>query len=95
MPYTNARPTVFPELATDDVYNGLLGAINVQEPPSDIKTDGYDYGAKLPREFHNWYGRITNNWLKYADERVTDILTRIALTETTVKNSRTYFTSQW
>ena len=95
MPYTNTRPTVFPELATDDVYNGLLGAINVQEPPSDIKSDGYDYGAKLPREFHNWYGRNYCDWLKYADERVTDILTRIALTETTVKNSRTYFTSQW
>lgn len=100
MPYTNTRPTVFPELATDDVYNGLLGAINVQEPPADIKSDGYDYGAKLPREFHNWYGRITNNWLKYADERITTLLTFMAdITNSaktkTAADADNYFRSQW
>ena len=94
MPYTYSRPTVFPELATDDVYNGLLGAINVQEPPTGIKTDGYDYGAKLPREFHNWYGRITNNWLLYTDERVTDMLVKLAALETRTSNARSYFKNQ-
>lgn len=94
MPYTNARPTVFPELATDDVYNGLLGAINVQEPPAEIKSDGYDYGGKLPREFHNWYGRITNNWLKYVDERVTAILSYIATTEVKQQDAYTFFRNQ-
>jgi len=100
MPYTNSRPTVFPELATDDVYNGLLGAINVQEPPTDIKTDGYDYGAKLPREYHNWYGRIINNWLKYADERITTLLTFMADSadsskSKTAADADNYFRSQW
>lgn len=100
MPYTNTRPAVFPELATDDVYNGLLGAINVQEPPSDIKSDGYDYGAKLPREFHNWYGRTTNNWLLYVDERITTLLTFMAdITNSaktkTAADADNYFRSQW
>ena len=96
MPYTNTRPTVFPELATDDVYNGLLGAINVQEPPSDIKSDGSDYGAKLPREFHNWYGRVTNNWLKYVDERITSLLTLFDSNKTkTAADADNYFRSQW
>ena len=95
MPYAYSRPTVFPELATDDVYNGLLGAINVQEPPSDIKTDGYDYGAKLPREFHNWYGRITCNWLLYTDERITDMLATLATIQDKNQNADLLFFSKW
>jgi hypothetical protein len=95
MPYTYSRPTVFPELATDDVYNGLLGAINVQEPPSDIKADGYDYGAKLPREFHNWYGRTTCNWLLYTDERITDMLATLATIQDKNQNADLLFFSKW
>jgi len=95
MPYTYSRPTVFPELATDDVYNGLLGAINVQEPPTGIKTDGYDYGAKLPREFHNWYGRITNNWLLYTDERITDMLATLSVIQDKNQNADLLFFSKW
>lgn len=100
MPYTNTRPTVFPELATTDVYNGLLGAINVQEPPTGVKTDGYNYGGKLPREYHNWYGRIVNNWLKYADERITTLLTFMAdiadgAKTKTAEDADNFFRSQW
>ena len=96
MPYTNTRPTVFPDLATDDVYNGLLGAINVQEPPTGIKTDGYDYGYKPPREYFNWYGRITNNWIKYIDERVTALLTLFDSSKTkNAADADKYFRSQW
>lgn len=90
MPYTNNRPTVFPDLATDDVYNGLLGAINVQEPPTDIKTDGWDYGQKPPREFFNWYGRLYNNWIKYIDERITALMT-----SKTSEDADNLFRSQW
>jgi hypothetical protein len=77
-------------LATDDVYNGLLGAINVQEPPTDIKTDGWDYGQKPPREFFNWYGRVYNNWIKYIDERITAILS-----SKTSEDADNLFRSQW
>ena len=90
MPYTYTQPTVYPDLATDDVFNGLLGAINVQEPPSDIKTDGFDYGAKLPREYHNWYGRNYNDWIKYFDERVSTFLSA-----KTAQDADNYFRSQW
>jgi hypothetical protein len=90
LPYTYTKPTVFPDLATDDVYNGLLGAINVQEPPTDIKTDGWDYGQKPPREFFNWYGRVYNNWIKYIDERITAILS-----SKTSEDADNLFRSQW
>ncbi len=90
MPYTYTKPIVFPDLATDDVYNGLLGAINVQEPPTDIKTDGWDYGQKPPREFFNWYGRLYNNWIKYIDERITALMT-----SKTSEDADNLFRSQW
>lgn len=90
MPYTYTKPTVFPDLATNDVYNGLLGAINVQEPPTDIKTDGWDYGQKPPREFFNWYGRLYNNWIKYIDERITALMT-----SKTSEDADNLFRSQW
>lgn len=98
MPYS--RPTVFPDLALNDVNNGLLGAPNVQEPPTDLKNEGWDYGQKPEREYFNWYGRITNNWLKYLDEKVTSILTSLTDLSDTSKNKTAadadnYFRSQW
>lgn len=76
-----SKPTTYPDLAINDVYNGVLGAINVQEPPSGIKTDGYNYGQKPPREYFNWYGRIYNLWFKHLDARTDEV--------------DSYFTSQW
>jgi hypothetical protein len=98
MPYS--RPTVFPDIALNDVNNGLLGAPNVQEPPSDLKNDGWDYGQKPEREFFNWYGRVTNNWIKYLDETVTSILATLTNLADKSKNKTAadadnYFRSQW
>lgn len=90
MSYTYTKPTVFPDLATDDVYNGLLGAINVQEPPTDIKTNGWNYGQKPSREYFNWYGRIYNNWVKYLDERMTALMS-----SKTSEDADNLFRSQW
>lgn len=100
MPYTYTRPTVFPDLALLDVNNGLLGAPNVQEPSSGLKNNGWDYGDKPEREFFNWYGRTTNNWIKYSDERVTTLLTFMAdSTDSsktkTAEDADNYFRSQW
>lgn len=97
-----SRPTVFPDIALNDVNNGLLGAPNVQEPPTDLKNEGWDYGQKPEREYFNWYGRITNNWLKYVDEGVTTILpalisaltSRVTAVENKTTNARSYFNSQ-
>lgn len=98
MPFS--RPIVFPDLALNDVNNGLLGAPNVQEPPTDLKNEGWDYGQKPEREFFNWYGRVTNNWLKYLDEGVTSTLTTLTDLADTSKNKTAadadnYFRSQW
>ena len=98
MPFS--RPTVFPDLALNDVNNGLLGAPNVQEPPTDLKNEGWEHGQKPEREFFNWYGRVTNNWLKYLDEKVTSILATLTdLADTskskTAADADNYFRSQW
>lgn len=100
MPYTNTRPTVFPDIALNDVNNGLLGAPNVQEPPTDLKNEGWDYGQKPEREYFNWYGRTINIWLKYVDERVTTLLTFMSDIQDinkvkTAADADNYFRSQW
>lgn len=100
MPYS--RPTVFPDLALNDVNNGLLGAPNVQEPPTDLKNEGWDYGQKPEREYFNWYGRVTNNWLKYLDEKVTSTLpalisaltSRVTAVETNTSSAYSFFRNQ-
>ena len=94
MPYTYSQPSVKPDWATDDVGNGLGDANNVQEPPLGKKQEGYDYGEKPPREFQNWLHRITNIWIYYFDERITDILIRIGVLETKTSNARSYFKNQ-
>lgn len=98
-----SRPTVFPDIALNDVNNGILGAPNVQEPPTGLKENGWDHGQKPEREFFNWYGRVTNNWLKYVDEGVTTILpaliaaltSRVTAVENRTTNARSYFNSQF
>ena len=96
MPYTYSRPTAFPDYATDDVNNGLAGAPNVQEPPLGKKQQGHDYGEKPPREFLNWIHRTTNNWLKYADERVTALLDLMDGSKSkTAEDADNYFRGQW
>jgi len=67
------RPTVFPDFATDDLNNGLYGAPNVQEPPLSKKESGWDWGEPPPREWMNWIHRISNNWIKYNDERNNEV----------------------
>jgi hypothetical protein len=100
MPYTYTRPPAFPDYATDDVANGLGGANNVQEPPLGKKQQGHDYGEKPPREFMNWLHRTTTNWLKYADERITTLLTFMSDSQDnnkskTAADADNYFRSQW
>lgn len=63
---TIERPEVFPDFATDDLNNP---GPNVVEPSLELKTSGWLDGQKPPREYFNWLHRLTNNWLKYLDNR--------------------------
>jgi hypothetical protein len=101
MPVT--RPTTFPDIALNDVANGLGGANNVQEPPLEFKEEGWDYGQKPEREFFNWLGRVTNNWLKYTDDQVTIQIpaviaaldVRVDSLELATQPSHVHFRSKW
>jgi hypothetical protein len=62
-----ARPSAFPDFATDDVTDPVSHQPNVSEPPSDNKTEGWKNGQYPPRQYMNWLHRVVNNWLKWLD----------------------------
>lgn len=92
---TFVKPDKLPELATLDVANGILGANNVQEPPTELKEEGWDFGQKPEREFFNWYGRYYYLWAGWFDQEVDTLKDKVAFLETSTKNTRNYFTSQF
>lgn len=92
MPFT--KPDKLPELATLDVNNGILGAPNVQEPPTELKEEGWDFGQKPEREFFNWFGRYYYLWLGWFDQEVDTLKTKVLGLETKTSNARSYFKNQ-
>lgn len=88
MPFT--RPSILPEYATLDVYDGLLGAINVQTPPTEFKEAGWHYGQTPPREYFNWLHRYTYlnlGWLVQEMDAVK--------VSKSAQDADNYFRSQW
>lgn len=95
-----ARPSSFPEFASVDTFNGPASAINVVEPSTGKKQQGWDWGEKPPREHMNWIHRVSYNWFVYLDEKVTALLTWMSdaqdITKTkTAADADNYFRSQW
>jgi len=68
MPVT--KPTLYPDWATDDVTNPQSHKANVVEPDLTHKTVGWDFKEFPPRQFFNWLGRITNNWIQWFDQDI-------------------------
>jgi hypothetical protein len=64
-----ARPSVFPDWALLDATDPTSGQNNVVEPPAAWKNYGWSYTEKPPRNYWNWLGRWTANWLHYLDEQ--------------------------
>jgi hypothetical protein len=67
------RPDKFPEWAMIDVEdtvvyeNNLFKINNVIEPPAEKKTAGWGYKDIAIRNWMNWLGRTTCQWLQYLD----------------------------
>lgn len=67
------RPDKFPEWAINDVvenviYNDETFTINnVIEPPAAKKAAGWGYQDIAIRNWMNWLGRTTYQWLQYLD----------------------------
>lgn len=93
MPFT--KPDKLPELASQDVNNGILGAANVQEPPTDLKEEGYDFGQKPEREFFNWYGRYYYLWHGWTDQEMEAMKLVLTSLQTKTQNADSLFVSKW
>jgi hypothetical protein len=68
---TTQRPDKYPEWATVNIVDPISGQNNVIEPPQVKKSEGWGYRDKGARNWFNWLGRYTDNWIKYLDAPIT------------------------
>lgn len=59
-----ARPTEYPDWATTDVVDGTSGQNNVVAPSSAKQLVGWNRREKPPRQWFNWMGRLTGQWIR-------------------------------
>lgn len=65
------RPTVLPRWATSTTTSSETGVSNWVEPPESKKNVGWNFGEPPARQFFNWKGRMTYEWLRYLDDETT------------------------
>jgi hypothetical protein len=68
-----AKPTVLPRWALNDIVNATSGENNVVAPPAGYDTLGWDFKEKPPRQYFNWLGRTTHDWLAWLQEQTEPI----------------------
>jgi hypothetical protein len=64
------RPASFPDWALSDSTSGTSGQPNISQPPAAYQNYGYDFGEHPTRQYENWQGRTTGNWLHYHDDAI-------------------------
>ncbi len=66
---TYPKPTTgLPEWALADQVNPTSSQNNVIAPGATHKNFGWDFKEKPPRQFFNWLGRLTHEWLAFLQE---------------------------
>jgi hypothetical protein len=68
-----AKPTKYPDWALVDIVDPTSGQNNVVEPGATQKNTGWTFKQFPPRQFFNWLHRLTNDWIKWFDERLIHI----------------------
>lgn len=58
-------PTEIPRWAMDDVPDPITGQPNVVTPPLEKQDNGWLSGEFPPRQWFNWLGRFTAQWIEY------------------------------
>lgn len=61
------KPTKFPEWASQDETDPTSGEANVAEPPESRKDSGWSRREIPPRQWFNWLGRLTYEWIEWLD----------------------------
>ena len=59
------QPTVYPVWATTDQVDPVSGQNNVLTPPTEKQLYGWDFQEFPPRNWFNWLGRYTYQWIAY------------------------------
>lgn len=59
------KPTEIPEWASADVVDPISGQNNVLEPPPEKKMEGWARLEFPPRNWFNWLGRLTYQWIDW------------------------------
>ncbi|MCK5609843.1 hypothetical protein KAR91_48675 [Candidatus Pacearchaeota archaeon] len=63
-----AKPTKYPEWASQDVVDGISGVNNVVEPSEAKKDLGHGpLGEFPPRQYQNWFMRLVYQWIVWFD----------------------------
>ena len=79
------RPTTLPTWAVQDVVDPVSHQNNVETPPDSSQQFGWAFQQYPPRNWFNWLGRWTSNWLAYLKQN--DPKSRTFNTFTTTNNS--------
>ena len=64
-----SKPTDFPVWATMNRTDPISGQNNVTTPPLEKQQYGWNFNEQPPRNWFNWLGRNTNNWLVWLDQQ--------------------------
>jgi hypothetical protein len=71
-----AKPTKYPDWSVNtdgtdnDVVDPTSGQNNVVEPDAGKKLTGWIYTEKPPRQYFNWLGRLTTQWIRWFDDYI-------------------------
>lgn len=63
------KPSVFPIWAQLNAVDPISGQNNVTTPPLEKQNYGWDFNEQPPRNWFNWLGRYTYNWLAWLDQQ--------------------------
>jgi|GEM_PF-1839716 len=69
MPLPLSRPSTLPTWATNDQIDPVSLQNNVLTPPDQYKLYGWTRGQFPPRNWFNWLGRYTYEWLAYLSQQ--------------------------
>ena len=81
------RPDKFPEWAIDPSVDPVVGGPNVLEPSQQKKEIGWEREELPPANIQNWLHNLTNQWLEYIDEIMTDISPKTGDVKWTIKEN--------
>lgn len=63
------KPSVFPVWAEQNRVDPISGQNNVTTPPLEKQNYGWNFNEQPPRNWFNWLGRYTYNWLQWLDQQ--------------------------